>query len=42
VTHFMKNLDPEFENRRVIFCHQDSLRTLEEAILAMSNEESRL
>jgi hypothetical protein len=42
VTHFLKNLDPEFENRRAIFCHQESLPTLEEAISAMSNKESRL
>jgi hypothetical protein len=42
VTHFLKYLDPEFENRRAIFCHQGSLPTLEEAISAMSNEESRL
>jgi hypothetical protein len=42
VTHFLKNLDPEFENMRAIFCHQESLPTLEEAISAMSNEESRL
>jgi hypothetical protein len=42
VTHFLKDLNPEFENRRAIFCHQESLPTLEEAISAMSNEESRL
>jgi hypothetical protein len=42
VTHFLKNLDLEFENMRAIFCHQESLPTLEEAISAMSNEESRL
>jgi hypothetical protein len=42
VTHFLKNLDPEFENRMAIFCHQESLTTPEEAILAMNNEESRL
>jgi hypothetical protein len=42
VTHFLKNLDPEFENRRATFCHQESLPTLEEAISTMSNEESRL
>jgi hypothetical protein len=42
VTHFLKNLDPEFGNWRTIFCHQESLPTLEEDISAMSNEESRL
>jgi hypothetical protein len=42
VTHFLKNLDPEFENRRAIFYHQESLPTLEEAISARSNEESKL
>ena len=24
VTHFLKNLDPEFESRRAAFCHQES------------------
>jgi hypothetical protein len=42
VTHFLKNLDPEFETRRAIFCYQESLPTLEDTISAMSNEESRL
>jgi len=42
VTQFLKNLDPEFESRRVAFCHQDSLPTMEEAVSAMVNEESRL
>jgi hypothetical protein len=42
VTHFLKNLDPEFENRRAIFYHQESLPTLEEAISVMSNEENKL
>jgi hypothetical protein len=28
VTHFLRNLDPEFENRWVMFCHQESLPTL--------------
>jgi hypothetical protein len=42
VTHFLKNLDPEFENRRANFYHQESLPTLEEAISTMSNEENRL
>ena len=42
VTQFLKNLDPEFESRRAAFCHQDSLPTMEEAVSAMVNEESRL
>ena len=42
VTHFLKNLDPEFESRRVAFCHQQSLPTLDEAVAAMIDEESRL
>jgi len=42
VTQFLKNLDPEVESRRAAFCHQDSLPTMEEAVSAMVNEESRL
>jgi len=42
VTHFLKNLDPEFESRRAAFCHQGSLPTMEEAVSAMVIEESRL
>lgn len=42
VTHFLKNLDPEFESRRAAFCHQESLPTMEEAISAMVNKENRL
>jgi hypothetical protein len=42
VTHFLKNLDPEFESRRAAFCHQESLPTMDEAVSAMINEESRL
>jgi hypothetical protein len=42
VTHFLKNLDPEFESRRAAFCHQESLPTMNEAVSAMINEESRL
>jgi hypothetical protein len=42
VTHFLKNLDPEFENRRAIFYHQESLPTLEEVVSVMSNEENML
>ncbi|CAN6353263.1 unnamed protein product [Urochloa humidicola] len=42
VTHFLKNLDPEFESRRAAFCHQQSLPTMDEAVSAMIDEESRL
>jgi uncharacterized membrane protein YgcG len=42
VTHFLKNLDPEFESRRAAFCHQQSLSTMDEAVAAMIDEESRL
>ena len=42
VTHFLKNLDPEFESSWAAFCHQDSLPTMEEAVSAMVIEESRL
>jgi hypothetical protein len=42
VTQFLKNLDSEFESRRDAFCHQESLPTMDEAVSAMINEESRL
>jgi hypothetical protein len=42
VTHFLKNLDPEFESRRAAFCHQESLPTMDEVVSAMIDEESRL
>jgi uncharacterized membrane protein YgcG len=42
VTHFLKNLDHEFESRRATFCHQESLPTMDEAVAAMIDEESRL
>ena len=42
MTHFLKNLDPEFESRRAAFCHQESLPTMDEAVSAMIDEESRL
>jgi hypothetical protein len=42
VTHFLKNLDPKFENIRATFCHQESLPTMNETVSAMINEESRL
>jgi hypothetical protein len=41
VTHFLKNLDPEFESRRATFCHQESLPTMDEVVPAMIDEESR-
>ena len=40
VTHFLENLDPEFESRRAAFFHQESLPIIDEA--AMYDEESRL
>jgi hypothetical protein len=42
VTHFLKNLDPEFESRRASFCHQQSLPSMDEAVAATIDEESRL
>ena len=42
VTHFLKNLDPEFESRRAAFFHQASLPTMDEAVSVMIDEESRL
>jgi uncharacterized membrane protein YgcG len=42
VTQFLKNLDSEFESRRATFCHQESLPTMDEAVSAMIDEESRL
>jgi hypothetical protein len=42
VTHFLKNIDSEFESRRATFCHQESLPTMDEAVSAMIDEESRL
>ena len=42
VTHFLKNLDLEFESRRAAFCHQESLPTMDEAVSSMINEECRL
>ncbi|KAK3136130.1 hypothetical protein QOZ80_5BG0428520 [Eleusine coracana subsp. coracana] len=41
VTLFLKNLDPQFESRRATFCHQESLPTMNEAVSAMIDEESR-
>ena len=40
MTHFLKNLDPEFESRRAAFCHQESLPTMDETVAAMIDEES--
>jgi len=42
VTHFLKNLDPEFESRRAAFCHQESLPTIDEVVSDMIDEEGRL
>ena len=42
MTHFLKNLDPEFESRRAVFCHQESLPTMDEDVSAMIDEECRL
>ena len=42
MTHFLKNLDPEFESRRAAFCHQESLPTMDEDVSAMIDEECRL
>jgi hypothetical protein len=42
VTHFLQIFDLEFENIISIFCHQESLTTLEEAISTMRNDENRL
>lgn len=42
VTQFLKGLNYEFESRRAVFCHQDSLPTLEDAISAIVQEEIRL
>jgi hypothetical protein len=39
VTHFLNNLDLEFESRRAAFCHQESLPTMDEAISAMIDED---
>ena len=40
VIQFLKHLDPIFENRRVAFCHLESLPTLEDAISAMVQEQA--
>ena len=42
VTHFLKNLDSEFEIRRAALCHQESLPTMDEDVSVMIDEESRL
>ena len=39
VTHFLNNLEPEFESRRAAFCHQESLPTVDETVSAMIDEE---
>src|SRR6266498_2990887 len=42
VLQFLRGLNAEFEGRRVAIFHQSSLPTLEEAIAAMAQEETRL
>ncbi len=42
VIEFMKGLNSEFDGRRATMCHQSSLPTLDEAIAAMAQEETRL
>lgn len=42
VLQFLRGLNPEFEGRRNAMFHQSSLPSLEDAIAAMAQEESRL
>jgi hypothetical protein len=42
VLQFLTGLNPEFEGRRATMFHQSSLPTLQQAIAATSQEESRL
>jgi hypothetical protein len=42
VLHFLRGLNPEFETRRASMFHQSNLPSLEDAIAAMAQEESRL
>ena len=42
VLQFLRGLNPEFEGRRVALFHQVNLPSLEEAIAAMAQEETRL
>jgi len=42
VLQFLRGLNPEFEGRRASMFHQSSLPSLEEAIAAMAQEETRL
>ncbi|XP_063945111.1 uncharacterized protein LOC135151238 [Daucus carota subsp. sativus] len=42
VIHLMKGLNPEFETRRAMICHQSPLPRLEDVIAALSQEESRM
>ena len=42
VVQFLRGLNPEFEGRRATMFHQSNLPTLQEAIAAISQEESRL
>ena len=39
---FLRGLNPEFEGRRASMFHQSILPSLEEAIAAMAQEETRL
>ncbi|KAG2584205.1 hypothetical protein PVAP13_6KG282000 [Panicum virgatum] len=42
VLQFLRGLNPEFEGRRAALFHQANLPSLEEAIAAMAQEETRL
>jgi hypothetical protein len=42
VLQFLRGLNPEFEGRRVTMFHQSNLPSLQDAIVAISQEESRL
>jgi hypothetical protein len=42
VLQFLRGLNPEFEGRHATMFHQSSLPALQEAIAAISQEESRL
>lgn len=42
VLQFFRGLNPKFEGRRAAIFHKSTLPTLEEAIAAMAQEESRL
>ena len=42
VLQFLRGLNPKFEGRRAALFHQANLPSLEEAIAAMAQEETRL